>query len=114
VRRRVATNKKSVLVRDWNDKPRINTGTKILLRPLPFPCFSLRTETQATKAELETATVRLKAKNLETLRSEHSDNLRHAIVKFIKGMARGCACPPVQLCLGAYLSWLCNDPMRLL
>lgn len=46
-------------------------------------------EARAIKAELESAALRLKAKNLEILRLGHSVNLRHAIGKYIEGMARG-------------------------
>ena len=60
----------------------------------------LRAEARATKAELETATGHLKAKNLEILRLGHSVNLRRAIGKCIEGMARGRACPPVELLSG--------------
>jgi hypothetical protein len=64
----------------------------------------LRVEARATKAELENATFRLKAKNLEVLRLlGHSVNLRRAIGKCIQGMARGRACPPVELLSGCLL-----------
>ena len=63
----------------------------------------LRVEARATKVELENATLRLKAKNLEVLRLGHSVNLRRAIGKCIQGMARGRACPPVELLSGCLL-----------
>jgi len=64
----------------------------------------LRVEARAIKAELENATFRLKAKNLEVLRLlGHSVNLRRAIGKCIQGMARGRACPPVELLSGCLL-----------
>ena len=63
----------------------------------------LRVEARATKVELENATLRLKAKNLEVLRLGHSVNLRRAIGKCIQGMARGRAFPPVELLSGCLL-----------
>lgn len=71
-------------------------------------------EARAIKAELETATLRLKAKNLKILRSKRSVNLRHAIGKCIEGMARGRAYSPVVLLSGRLYVLALHDPMRLL
>jgi len=55
-----------------------------------------RAEARAAKAKLETATDRLKVKNLITFRLAHGIDLRRAIVEGIEGMARGRACPHVD------------------